>query len=436
MCFVLVLFFKGKGSRVMDEAPVSAIHESVVPSMTEEAEKQDSPGNHSGFDVVRDANASAKPATPRAVGQVDVEVDQRLRGNAASPVELSIHQVNPHGSARHFQVPAGASSAASPRLAEGTYELVLYETDTNPGMRWENVSVHPTRLGPEKVFEWQPCTVRVTVVDQDGKPVSGANVTVAKVEGGTLPDLYTYRRGLSDANGLYEATGLTDGLYNVGAEKGPEKSYAPELHMTPEQDFYEARVQLQLKGAEIRGRAVAPDGGAPPRIGIQLQGMTEEGMGLGKGAETLANGEFIFSNIPAGRYRIAAMERPEWCSTAVELELREELNVDGVDLIVFAPQHCGRVDLESSLAELALEGHADVRVTIRSHHIETGIQRFGMYDRESGEVRMQALPKGPNEISLVGFQAGENGEDVVVAVARNVMVEPGQVTEVTNFEKP
>ena len=101
----------------------------------------------------------------------------------------------------------------------GEYELILYETADWPGIRYERLSVDKDQALEELVISPGKSTVRLRVVDENGHGVGGARVAVGKSVGisGTSPSVYTYRRGVTDADGLYVAEGLVDGAYTVVA---------------------------------------------------------------------------------------------------------------------------------------------------------------------------------------------------------------------------
>lgn len=101
-------------------------------------------------------------------------------------------------------------------LAEpGDYDLVLFETSTCPGVRLENVTVVEGQPIPEIALNIEDVAVEVTVRDAEGNVVPGSQITVGKSGGGTSPDLFAWRTGLTDPNGMFLAENLTDGQYVV-----------------------------------------------------------------------------------------------------------------------------------------------------------------------------------------------------------------------------
>jgi hypothetical protein len=104
-------------------------------------------------------------------------------------------------------------------LEPGQYDAIVYETTETPGMRYEKYDVAADAPTKELTIAPGDGTVEVTVSDEKGLPIAGARVTVGKAAGasGSSPQLFTWRRGLTDDNGKFVAPGLTDGLYVVVA---------------------------------------------------------------------------------------------------------------------------------------------------------------------------------------------------------------------------
>lgn len=106
---------------------------------------------------------------------------------------------------------------AFPETAPGTYEVILFETSNHPGIRLENVIIEEGKPLDETVIEIGNTSAEVTVLDQKGNPVKDAQVLLGKSSGGTNPDLFAWRKGLTDAAGKFTAHNLTDGEYVVVA---------------------------------------------------------------------------------------------------------------------------------------------------------------------------------------------------------------------------
>lgn len=129
------------------------------------------------------------------------------------PLRMSIRKKAPKGHHYPSIVVDDQMRFAFPRVDPGTYDIILYETSNHPGMRLEKVIIKEGQPLAEMVIEIGDIMVAVTVLDEHGKPVKDAQVLVGKSDGGTNPDLYAWRKGLTDAAGQFIAENLTDGKY-------------------------------------------------------------------------------------------------------------------------------------------------------------------------------------------------------------------------------
>ncbi len=100
-------------------------------------------------------------------------------------------------------------------IEPGIYEVTLFETSACPGVRFENVIVNEGQAVPELVIKIEQAVIEVTVKDRRGNAVEGGRVTVGKSSGGANPNLFSWRTGLTDSQGKFIATKLTDGKYVV-----------------------------------------------------------------------------------------------------------------------------------------------------------------------------------------------------------------------------
>lgn len=129
------------------------------------------------------------------------------------PLKMRIRGKSPNSSHYPSIVVDDQMRFAFPKADPGIYEIILYETSNHPGIRLENVIIKEGQPLPETVFEIGDASVEVTVLDQHDNPVKDAQVLVGKSSGGTNPDLYAWRKGLTDASGQFIARNLTDGGY-------------------------------------------------------------------------------------------------------------------------------------------------------------------------------------------------------------------------------
>jgi hypothetical protein len=133
------------------------------------------------------------------------------------PLRMSIRRKAPQGDHYTSIVVDDQMRFAFPRVDPGTYSIILNETSNHPGMRLEEVIIEEGQLLEEMLIEIGDIMVEVTVLDEHGKPVKDAQVSVGKSDGGTNPDLYAWRQGLTDDAGEFIAENLTDGKYVLAA---------------------------------------------------------------------------------------------------------------------------------------------------------------------------------------------------------------------------
>jgi len=129
------------------------------------------------------------------------------------PLRMSIRKKAPQGHHYPSIVVDDQMRFAFPRVDPGTYDIILNETSNHPGMRLEKVIIKEGQLLEEMLIEIGDIMVEVTVLDEHGKPVKNAQVLVGKSDGGTNPDLYAWRKGLTDDTGKFIAYNLADGKY-------------------------------------------------------------------------------------------------------------------------------------------------------------------------------------------------------------------------------
>ncbi len=142
-------------------------------------------------------------------GTIKTADDMELMG----PLRMSLGSKSKHVSNR--TVVDDEMHFAFAEAEAGVYDVVLLETSACPGVRLENVVVSEGQPVGEIVIAFEKGAIEVIATDESGDPVKGAQVLVGKSSGGANPDLYTWRKGLSDAEGVYIGRNLTDGEYVV-----------------------------------------------------------------------------------------------------------------------------------------------------------------------------------------------------------------------------
>jgi hypothetical protein len=165
------------------------------------------------YEKIKQANVSRYKElkdTPQVIrGTIKTAGDVELSG----PLRMSLRNDSKH--VFNKTVVDDQMHFAFAEAEAGTYDVVLFETSAYPGVRLENVVVSERQPVGEIVIGMEEGVVEVVVTDQSGDPVKGAQVLVGKSSGGANPDLYTWRKGLTDAEGVYIGRNLTDGKYVV-----------------------------------------------------------------------------------------------------------------------------------------------------------------------------------------------------------------------------
>jgi protocatechuate 3,4-dioxygenase beta subunit len=113
----------------------------------------------------------------------------------------------------------GEGRYAFEHLPQGTYRLVAYPPIGALGFEEEpSIELGPERPGALRDFAlWPGGTVRVTVVDPDGRPVAGAYVSLLGEDDRTFE---FSEDPVTDARGVHEAFGCRPGSFRVRVEHG------------------------------------------------------------------------------------------------------------------------------------------------------------------------------------------------------------------------
>jgi len=161
-------------------------------------------------------------------------------------------------------------------------------------------------------------TVNVRVVDETSNGLGGVLVTVGKSVGasGTMPSLYTYRRGVTDDHGRFVAEGLVDGDYTAvatfgGADAGSNFALA----VGESKDIV---LKVRLRGQQIRGFLRDVTGRGLANIPVMISGHE-----LSKTAETIQTGEFVLSAIPDGEYQLRANGNVSYLGNAMKVRITD-----------------------------------------------------------------------------------------------------------------
>jgi hypothetical protein len=172
-------------------------------------------------DVIADPASYAKEKNANALRYKELKGSaQVIWGSVTAPEGMDLGArlrmgLRPSQGAHSRTVLDDKMHFAFPVAEPGEYEVTLFETSSCPGVRLEKVVVGQNQSVAEVVIPIEEASVEVTVKDMYGKPVAAGQVTVGKSRGGTDMNLFTWRKGLSDSNGVFVGRNLTDGEYVV-----------------------------------------------------------------------------------------------------------------------------------------------------------------------------------------------------------------------------
>jgi hypothetical protein len=201
----------------------------------------------------------------------------------------------------------------------------------------------------------------------------------------------------------------------------------------------------------LTGRVIASDNGKPvPHAEIRLSGITESRVnsaparGIERTAETEANGDFDFANLPAGSYSITVHPVSGFVhpSRARRAAVSEGQTVQVTIRIGRAGAIEGRVLDENGDGLLRVEVHAVRRLDIAGYTTiaPSGTSaktddrgRFRIFDVPPGDYYVVATYKPPrldiNSIPRAGYANTYHPNSTTTDRARPVVVRPGRTTE-------
>ena len=145
---------------------------------------------------------------------------------------------------------------ALPAVSPGQYRAVLLETSETPGIRFENLVIEANKSMPEIIIESEDSIVDVVVKDDLGSVVGDAEVAIVKSGGGTHENIYMFKNGFTDSNGMFSAKGLTDGRYLVYAKRGNKDEKVGEMIELGRQE--RVKVELIAKTEVVKANETIP----------------------------------------------------------------------------------------------------------------------------------------------------------------------------------
>jgi len=151
-----------------------------------------------------------------------IRVDGDL--SAVRPINVHVEKSKPVGLGTVVAVTALTNDGqfAFDAIAPGVYTVFCFEREGNPGIWYKNVAVEQDKPLAPLDITMPSSVITVQVVNAVGRAVPGANVTVGKTDSpsGSNKNFFTFRNGVTDAQGWFEATRLADGRYVAMASVG------------------------------------------------------------------------------------------------------------------------------------------------------------------------------------------------------------------------
>lgn len=186
------------------------------------------------------------------------------------------------------------------------------------------------------IFLFAGSNVYGTVVDSQGKPLPGAQVTCLPAYSTFFSNLKTpqaFRHTSSDANGQFMINELPGGEYQIFAQKKAYKVSPLGFPIHPDGYSDLTNVVLTLNSAEqgdheIFGTVVDDRGQGLDGVNLTLSGVTLGGLeGTQRTETTAGNGKFHFTGISAGQYTIIASKDGYSPTTVRRARLNEETKI-------------------------------------------------------------------------------------------------------------
>jgi RNA polymerase sigma-70 factor (ECF subfamily) len=232
-------------------------------------------------------------------------------------------------------------------------------------------------------------TVTVIACDGDGRPVPAVGITCTRIDG-VDPRLHR-RRAVTDDRGAVHWSLAPRGHYVLQVDRGPRLEI-PRLERT-----VTYRVLLR-EPAELRGRALGPDGAPIAGASVWLGSEPGDALSGQDVAHTAADGTFSLRHVPDAAQ--VAVRHPDWCSSEVvswqagnpqPLELRLGAPAGAIALLL--------VDANGQPVAAAEAWAGDAMDALPLHLADGAIARrpppnHGRSDGD-GRVVLAGLPAGP-----------------------------------------
>jgi len=306
-------------------------------------------------------------------------------------------------------------------LSAGGYNVVASKkayTFTSPNVTLDNQELRTEvriTVGPQGPDNH---TIYGAIFDNDGTPLVGVNVQV--------DDNY---KAISDADGKWEISELSAGVYNVTASKKAYTFTSPEVTLDAQEFRTEVIITVGPQGSDnhiIYGTVYDNDG--TPLVGVNVQ-VDDDNK-----AVTNVDGKWEIADLLAGDYNVVASKKLYTFEYAPpEVTLNDDNSRVEVKITVRPPQPV-EYTVHGTITDADGNVLANVNVQVDSDNkAVTGDDgKWEITDLLEGEYTLTASQDGytfePNQVK-VNLTGDETSFQVAFAATKNVVVGCGGITE-------
>lgn len=359
-----------------------------------------------------------------------LHLPQGIEREHLGPVKLQLRSADRYSKVAQTMLDANGHYAFDP-VKPGKYTLLVFETKATPGIHYRNLEVMEGQLGPELDVPSPSGVITVHLVDENRQGISGARITVGKTDAPSGSDLnfFTFRVGTSDAEGYFVAANLTDGRYVVRASYG--QCEVSDVVVLGPKGRKEHTLKLRTSGSQIAGTVRRRDPHVSTSYSILLEGEDSDGNRIRRSINTDSKGEFVFSYMLPGTYRLYIQSTEQFSGTdAVVKVTGTRETVRNVNLDVYYPNELssitGRVGNIGASPNVSLHVLANSDNDVLRSHAEVNI--------ESGEFVLNGLPPGKYRVHLMSVK--ENGHHALEVSSKTVSVVPNATAHRVDFRLP
>lgn len=283
------------------------------------------------------------------------------------------------------------------------------------------------KVQPDKVDDQVKITLKKTgfiagtVVDEAGKPISTATVSLTRYKGigGPYENLQKEKFSvISDTSGTFKLSKLfNEGFYDVSVEHA---DYAPGIFPLVAAGTEQLTCMLERGGA-ISGRTEFIDRPSTPAVILLAAQTVIKGTTFTKEIKTEATGQFFFTNLPYGTYNLYADSHGIVSEPKTDVPSVKDKPTRGVLVEVYeAAVVRGRVSNAENNAPI---GGAKVSVQASYGMTTPKSRTFESVTDSHGEFEVRRLPSGVHvaSASAENFMRTANGSS-----AQTFTLQPGE----------